>query len=144
MKKIIGLCVVILLSSVSVFAQDKKDRKPDYNKRQERLAERLNLDEKQKADFQKLNEKYADKMKNEWKSMQAQREEQKQKMLALREQKNEEVKKILTEEQFKTYLEKQRPEGRNKHSKMKDQKRKSDRPGKSDKTHSYRKHMQKG
>lgn len=118
MKKVIGLCVVILLSSVSVFAQadnNRRGRNRDGKTRFERFSEDLKLDEKQKAEVLKINEAYAEKMKADRdaqrEKMKAEREERRRTMTAMRDRKNEEVKKVLTEEQYRQYLEKQqRPE----------------------------------
>lgn len=124
MKKVLGLCMVILLSSVSLFARDNKrhdrprvDRDPA--KRFEQVAAELKLDEKQKAELQKINEKYQaqataqrEVMKAErekqLEAMKAEREKRHEKMLAVREQKNAEIKKVLTDEQYQQYLDKQK------------------------------------
>ena len=83
MKKVIGLCLVLLISSVSVFAQDGKrgaKKGGDPAQRCEKMIADLKLDEKQAADFRKVDDRDA------------------------------EMKKILTEDQYKQYLEKQRPQ----------------------------------
>ena len=88
MKKVIGLCLVLLISSVSVFAQDGKrgaKKGGDPAQRCEKMIADLKLDEKQAADFRKVEAEFRDKMKAE-------------------------MKKILTEDQYKQYLEKQRPQ----------------------------------
>ena len=57
MKKVIGLCLVLLISSVSVFAQDgKRGAKKGGNPAQrcEKMIADLKLDEKQAADFRKV------------------------------------------------------------------------------------------
>lgn len=113
MKKIIGLCVVLLLSSVSVFAQDqqngeRKGRQRDASKRFEKLADELKLNEKQIAEFQKLNESQKEKMKVEREAIKAEREALKQKMIAMRDQRDDAVKNILTDEQYQLYKEKQK------------------------------------
>ena len=95
MKKVIGLCLVVLLSSTSVFARENRrmdKRKMDPSARCEKMIADLKLHE----------------------AMKAEREKQREKMLAMREDKNAQMKKILTEEQYKQYLEKQQPKG-NKH-----------------------------
>ena len=100
MKKVIGLCLVVLLSSTSVFARENRrmdKRKMDPSARCEKMIADLKLDEKQAVE-----------------AMKAEREKQREKMLAMREDKNAQMKKILTEEQYKQYLEKQQPKG-NKH-----------------------------
>ena len=106
MKKVIGLCLVVLLSSTSVFARE--------NRRIEKMIADLKLDEKQAVEFRKLQKEYMEKAQKEREAMKAEREKQREKMLAMREDKNAQMKKILTEEQYKQYLEKQQPKG-NKH-----------------------------
>ena len=99
MKKVIGLCLGVLLSSTSVFARENRrmdKRKMDPSARCEKMIADLKLDEKQAVEFRKLQKEYMEKM------------------LAMREDKNAQMKKILTEEQYKQYLEKQQPKG-NKH-----------------------------
>ena len=94
MKKVIGLCLVLLISSVSVFAQDGKrgaKKGGDPAQRCEKMIADLKLDEKQAADFRKVEAEFRDKMKAERKQ-------------------DAEMKKILTEDQYKQYLEKQRPQ----------------------------------
>ena len=89
MKKVIGLCLVVLLSSTSVFARENRrmdKRKMDPSARCEKMIADLKLDEKQAVEFRKLQKEYMEKAQ----------------------------KKILTEEQYKQYLEKQQPKG-NKH-----------------------------
>lgn len=142
MKKILGLCLVILLSSVSVFAQDNKKRSEnrgkDFSQRFEKMASELKLSDEQKTAMLKINEDYAQKMKAEREKMRGEREKVKaerekmkvereknrtanevkrEKMLAMREQKNAEVKKILTEEQYKQYLDKQQTRMGKRHGK---------------------------
>ena len=110
MKKVIGLCLVVLLSSTSVFARENRrmdKRKMDPSARCEKMIADLKLDEKQAVEFRKLQKEYMEKAQKE-------REKQREKMLAMREDKNAQMKKILTEEQYKQYLEKQQPKG-NKH-----------------------------
>ena len=54
MKKVIGLCLVLLISSVSVFAQDGKRRTKkggDPAQRCEKMIADLKLNEKQAARF---------------------------------------------------------------------------------------------
>lgn len=115
MKKVLGLCVVVMLSSVSVIAQENKQenrqregRPRDDAKRMERLAESLKLDEKQMAEFQKIEEAHKQQMQAEHKAMMAVHKQQQEKMKAMLEQKNEEIKKVLTDEQYQQYLEKQK------------------------------------
>lgn len=57
MKKVIGLCLVVLLSSTSVFARENRrmdKRKMDRSARCEKMVADLKLDEKQAVEFRKL------------------------------------------------------------------------------------------
>lgn len=54
MKKVIGLCLVVLLSSTSVFARENRrmdKRKMDPSARCEKMVADLKLDEKQAVEF---------------------------------------------------------------------------------------------
>ena len=107
MKKVIGLCLVVLLSSTSVFARENRrmdKRKMDPSARCEKMIADLKLDEKQAVEFRKLQKEYMEKAQKEREAMKAEREKQREKMLAMREDKNAQMKKILTEEQYKEYL----------------------------------------
>ena len=111
MKKVIGLCLVLLISSVSVFAQDDKrgaKKGGDPAQRCEKMIADLKLDEKQAADFRKVEAEFRDKMKAERKQADLDRRKMREKMMSLRDDRDAEMKKILTEDQYKQYLEKQR------------------------------------
>ncbi len=121
MKKIIGLFMVMLFCSVSVFAQDKETnrherKRMDPTKRWGKMAEDLKLDDKQTAEFNKINQEFMEKMKKKHEgteadreAMKAKREKQREEMMAMHSERNEQMKKIMTDEQYKTYLEKQKP-----------------------------------
>ena len=113
MKKVIGLCLVVLLSSTSVFARENRrmdKRKMDPSARCEKMIADLKLDEKQAADFRKVEAEFRDKMKAERKQADLDRRKMREKMMSLRDDRDAEMKKILTEDQYKQYLEKQRPQ----------------------------------
>lgn len=122
MRKLIGLFIVILMSTAAVFAQEDKandgsKRKPaDPAKRWERMAEKLQLDEKQTTEFAKINQEYLEKLKANMEAnradmdaMKKKREEQREAMKAMREEQNEQMKKLLSDEQYKQYQELQKP-----------------------------------
>ena len=90
MKKVIGLCLVLLISSVSVFAQDGK-----------RGA-------KKGGDPAQRCEKMIDDLKAKRKQAESDRRKMREKMITMRNDRDAEMKKILTEDQYKQYLEKQR------------------------------------
>lgn len=111
MKKVIGLFLVILISSVSVFAQNgERDGKKadDLAQYCEKMIADLKLDEKQAADFRKVETEFRDKMKAERQQADSDRQKMREKMETLRNDRDTEMKKILTEDQYKQYLEKQR------------------------------------
>ena len=117
MKKVIGLCLVVLLSSTSVFARENRrmdKRKMDPSARCEKMIADLKLDEKQAVEFRKLQKEYMEKAQKEREAMKAEREKQREKMLAMREDKNAQMKKNIDGGTIQTYLEKQQPKG-NKH-----------------------------
>lgn len=123
MKKVLGLCMVILLSSVSVFAQDReqgnrKGRERDQSRRMERMAEELKLSDSQVAELQKINAGFKDKRNAEREAMRAEREKQREKMIAMKSQQDKEIKSLLSEEQYKLYTEKQSKMGKPNKGKM--------------------------
>ncbi|MCS2461798.1 hypothetical protein NXV09_12750 [Parabacteroides distasonis] len=98
MKKVIGLCLVVLLSSTSVFARENRrmdKRKMDPSARCEKMIADLKLDEKQAVEFRKLQKEYMEKAQKEREAMKAEREKQREKMLAMREDKNAQMKKNI-------------------------------------------------
>lgn len=109
MKKVIGLFLVILISTVSVFAQKERHGKKggDPAQRCEKMITSLNLNEKQAADFRKVETAFRTKMMKEREEVKADRQKKQVKMKAMRDDKNAEMKKILTDEQYKQYIEKQ-------------------------------------
>ncbi len=107
MKKVIGLCLVLLISSVSVFAQGGKrsaKKGGDPAQRCEKMIADLKLDEKQAADFRKVEAEFRDKMEAERKQLDSDRQKMREKMTAMRNDRDAEMKKILTEDQYKQLL----------------------------------------
>ncbi len=100
MKKVIGLCLVLLICSVSAFAQGGKrgtKKGGDPAQRCERMIADLELDEKQAADFRKVEAEFRDKMKAERKQADSDRQKMREKMITMRNDRDAEMKKILTE-----------------------------------------------
>lgn len=112
MKNVICVCLGCVMAATSLFARDNRrggGRHGAMNDsiRCERLITRLQLDEKQAAEFRKQQQLFAQQAKQERDAMQALREQHKQKMKALRDKQDAELKKLLTEEQYKQLKEKQ-------------------------------------
>lgn len=110
MKKVIALFLVILISTVSVFAQKEKrgGRNGDLAQRSEKMVEALKLNEQQAAEFRKVNAEFKEKMMKEREAVNADREKMRAKAQEMRKEKDAQIKKILTDEQFQQYLEKQK------------------------------------
>ena len=110
MKKVIGLFLVILISTATVFAQggDRHGKKGDPSKRSEKMIEELKLDDKQAAEYRKVEADFLEQMKKERESVKEDREKMREKMTAMRTEKDAQIKKILTDEQYKQYQEKQK------------------------------------
>ena len=110
MKKVIGLCLVFLFSSVSVFVHEgKRSAKKERNsiQRCEKMIADLKLNEQQAAEFRKVEAEFRDKMKAERKQAYMERQKMHEKMTTMRNDREAEMKKILTEEQYKQYFESQ-------------------------------------
>ena len=109
MKKVVGLFLVIIVSTVSVFANNdskqRGERGGDPAKRSEKMAADLNLNEKQIADFQKIETEYRAKVKAEREKADKERDKVREQMNELRTKKEADIKKILTDEQYQKYQE---------------------------------------
>jgi Spy/CpxP family protein refolding chaperone len=105
--KVLGLCMVMLVGSMSLFAQDaKKGDRPergDKGQRYERIISELNLNEKQATEFKKIEEDFSAKMKTKREAMKAVEEKNREEVKTIVDEKDAAVKKILTEEQYKQY-----------------------------------------
>lgn len=110
MKKVIGLFMVILISSTTVFAHNgnRQGRKGDPSKRSEKMIEELKLDDKQAADFRKIEADFRSQMKKEREAVKEERSKMREKMMAMRAEKDTRMKNLLTDEQYKLYQEKQK------------------------------------
>ena len=112
MKNVICLCLGCVLATTSLFARDHRrggGRHGEMNDsiRCERLITRLQLDEKQAAEFRKQHQEFAMQAKQEREQMQALRDQHQKQIQALRDKQDAELKKLLTEEQYKQLKEKQ-------------------------------------
>ena len=110
MKKVIGLFLVILISSATVFAQsgNRQGKKGDPSQRSEKMIEELKLDDKQAAEFRKVEADFREQMNKEREAVKDDREKMREKMTAMYTEKEAQIKKNLTDEQYKLYQEKQK------------------------------------
>ncbi|MEM1321596.1 MAG: hypothetical protein AAGG75_15165 [Bacteroidota bacterium] len=111
--KMLSLCFVLsLLSTSASFAQSQAvsltdEQKEEMAQRLEEYAEALNLSEEQKPEFITITKQYAEQMKAVKESGGGKYKKYK-KVKAIQKDKNAEMKKLLSEDQYEVYLEKQK------------------------------------
>ncbi|MCD7914577.1 MAG: hypothetical protein LUG96_04515 [Tannerellaceae bacterium] len=116
MKKIVGLCLVMLMTVSVVFAQDgRRDRdllQEGKDPRTEQIIRALDLNEDQAEAYRNLENEYREKMRPERNLTEEQRESMKERweqnrenMENMRNEKNQRMKEILNDEQYNKYLE---------------------------------------
>ncbi|MCC8134175.1 MAG: hypothetical protein LIP04_11790 [Tannerellaceae bacterium] len=116
MKKIIGLCLVMLMAVSVVFAQDdRRDRdllQEGEDPRTEQIIRALDLNGDQAEAYRNLENEYREKMRPERnlteeqrESMKERREQNRENMENMRNEKNQRMKEILNDEQYNKYLE---------------------------------------
>ena len=103
--------VVFLIGTNTTFAQSgavnlTEEQKEVIKKNLEEYAVALNLSEEQKPKFEEITKRYAKQMKAV-KDSGARRISKYRKVKSIRENKNAEMKRLLTKDQYKVYLEKQ-------------------------------------
>ena len=113
MKKVLGLCLAICLSSSTLFAADQQtDNRKNANRmaRCEYLIKELKLNDKQAAEFREIHQDFSRKMLEERQEMKEERKKSnedrrkaREEFREIRKEKNDELKKILTKEQFQQY-----------------------------------------
>ncbi|MEN0006038.1 MAG: hypothetical protein AAF798_17945 [Bacteroidota bacterium] len=113
MIKLFSFFLVLFLTSTNLsFAQSagenvSEEQKQEMKQNMEALAAELNLTEEQKTEFKAITQKYAAKMmevrdsgSSKWKKYKA--------VQKIGKERNQEMKTLLTEEQYEVYLEKQK------------------------------------
>lgn len=111
MKKGLVLAMLVMFTSVMAFAQEatKQDNKrPDPSKRYEQMAKELNLNEKQSKEFIKINKDFSDKAKKLRDEANTDKEKARTDMIRMRNDRNDQIKKVLTDEQFKNFQDKEK------------------------------------
>nr|WP_321406306.1 DUF4890 domain-containing protein [uncultured Carboxylicivirga sp.] len=103
-KLILSAFLTIFIASASQ-AQNRPSPEERVKQQTEQMAKDLNLTEKQKEQVTELNKKFGEKMKKMRDENQGDREKMREAMGAMRTERNTELKKILTDEQYKKYLE---------------------------------------
>lgn len=127
MKKVLVICIVALIASVSAFAGSDAPQRgnrgngdKDSQKRIEKMCKDLNLNEEQTKQFQQVNKDFMEKMKAQREASDTDRQKRREAMQAMQTERNAQIKKILTDEQYKKYTEMQKN--------MRKNMRKGDRP----------------
>ena len=107
MKRLITLCAIALICSLSTFAQSGNAKKQKGDKQQknrtEKICKKLNLDEKQAKAFKEINTDFVSDSKKLKEKTAKDRAERRSEMKELQAEKNEEIKKILSKEQYEQY-----------------------------------------
>ena len=110
MKKVALALIAVFALSIASMAQDRGSRNFDPKERAKRqteeLTEQLGLNKDQQKKVGELNEKYSEKMTAMFEDMRGgggDREAMREKMTKLRDEQNKEMKKILTDDQYKKY-----------------------------------------
>jgi len=105
MKKILFICALVLVSSVAIVAQNNMRER--MKERTEKYIKDLKLDDKKAADFRKLYDDSSERMQKEMSTMRESgnqdRETMRSKMSKFSEERDAEIKKILTDDEFKRY-----------------------------------------
>lgn len=110
--KILSLFLALFFISTNmIIAQSKganltEEQKEELKKNLEEYAAALNLSEEQKPQFEEITKKYADQMKVV-KDSGGSRLSKFRKVKSIRKNKNKEMKKLLSKEQYEVYLDKQ-------------------------------------
>lgn len=113
MKKVLVICLIALISGVTSFAADKApqqrsgNRGMDSKKRMEQMYKDLNLNEQQKKQFQKINDDFMEKMKKQREAGETDRQKMRENMQKMQNEREAQIKKVLTDEQYKQYTKKQ-------------------------------------
>ena len=102
MKKLMMIFVSIFMVSSVLLAQERQHPSAESvaKKQTERMAEKLSLTNEQKAQIETINLKYAQKSQE---ARQAEKEAQKAGFQQFKEEKNAELKAVLTDEQYTKY-----------------------------------------
>jgi hypothetical protein len=102
LKLILALTILFTMSANIVTAQ-ATDKKAEMKEQMKAAKEKLALTADQEPKFMEISKKYALKMKEIKDGNQGKRDKFKA-VKEIQSQKNEEIKMVLSEEQFKTYL----------------------------------------
>ncbi|MDL2255017.1 MICOS complex subunit MIC60 [Parabacteroides sp. OttesenSCG-928-G06] len=107
MKKILLVCLLMVMGTVGMVAQ--QDMQARMKERVENYVKELKLEGEKAEKFKEIQNKYMEKMRTEMQTMRdagnTDREAMRTKMTKMNEDRDAEIKKILTEEEFKKYQE---------------------------------------
>lgn len=106
MKKLIFAATLSFMVAFSTQSQNNGPNPEEFVKRQtEQMVKDLDLNEKQTKQVSDLNAKFAEQMKKARDENQGDRDKMRASMKKMRDDRNTELKKILTDEQYKKHLE---------------------------------------
>ena len=106
MKKLIFAAVLTIMVSITAHSQNSRPSSEEFVKKQtEQMVKDLDLNEKQTKQVSDLNTKFAEQMKKARDENQGNRDKMRASMKKMRDDRNIELKKILTDEQYNKHLE---------------------------------------
>lgn len=109
MKKVLVAGILFLAATLTIFAKDNKRNSErserDHSKRYEYLSQKLNLNEQQVESIKKIDEAHFAKLQEQRKQQQELREKNLAVRKQMQEERDEQIKKIMTEDQYKEYAE---------------------------------------
>lgn len=128
MKKLVMVLISAFMVSSIALAQNRQQMSAEEmaSKQTDRMSECLSLSNDQKSKIKALNLKYAKKHQETRQQNKAVREAKRAEMQKLQEQKDAELKTILTDEQFKQYKEKEKKGKKPNRDKSKSKKQKGE------------------
>jgi len=105
MKKLIFATALIITVSVNAHSQKSRLNSKEFvERRTEQMVKDLDLNGKQTKQVLDLNTKFAEEMKNTRDENKGNRDQMQESMRKMRDDRNTELKKILTDEQYKKHL----------------------------------------
>lgn len=113
MKKVLMIGLITMITTVSSFTyaqnpqRGKRGDKMNREQRIEQLSKELYLTDQQKKEFQTINNEFFTKMQAERNISHANKEEKRQSIQTLMNERDAKIKQLLTAEQYKQYTEKQ-------------------------------------
>jgi len=114
MKKLILVIATAFAFSTVIFGQERQKMSAEEmaKKQTERMEQKLSLTSEQKAKVEAINLKYAKQQQAEFQKKEAERKAKIAEMEKIRNEKNTELKAVLTADQYNKYQEQRKEKGK--------------------------------